>query len=212
MATIGNFTTFRAKHVTGIKFGSTAWSDASLASTTIALDTSFATNNATPLIDLTGTADTNNPTTSYAFARDFSTSGNEISSTDEAFLGADAQGSQNSEIAYGAASAMDVEMTVVYRNPKVSGIFASTTVACLVTMDNDESSTTGFLNIAFNNVVMLHVGSLTRNSDGLMEQKVKFRVRGGTAGSEITCTQSSPAETWKRYRLGSDYAEEVRTA
>ena len=64
MAAIGNYTPFRAKHIECVKFGSTAWTTAKKDSTTSALDTTFATNNATALLDLVGDADTANPTIS----------------------------------------------------------------------------------------------------------------------------------------------------
>lgn len=207
---LGNYTPFRAKHVKGIKFGGTAWTPADMTSTTIALDTSFATNNASPLINLTGAADVVNPTVSYAFAKDFSTSGNERSSAEEALLGADTSGAQNTELTYGNNSKIDVEFTCVYRNLMITAIFNDSTKACLIELDNSESAATGVVNLGFNSIVMTHVGSLTRNSDGLMEQKVKFSIRGGFAGSAISVTQVAPAETWKRYRTGEDYTEEIR--
>lgn len=210
---LGNYTAFRAKHVDGISFGGTAWSEADMSGTSSALDTSFETNNATKIINLVGAADTNNPTKSYAFAKDFTESGNERSSAEEALLGEDAQGSQNTEITYGNNSKVDVEFTCVYRNPEVTGIFNDSTKCCLIQMDNGESATTGVLNIAYNNIVMTHVGSTSRNADGLMEQKVKFSCRGGFAGTAISVSQSSPTtETWKKYRVGLDKAEEIRTA
>jgi len=209
---IGNYKPFRAKHIECVKFGDTAWSESDMTSTTIALDTSFATNNASPLLDLVGDTDTANPTISYAFAKDFSTSGNERSINEDDLLGADSTGSQNKEVSTGANSRVDVEFTCVYRNPMPLSIFNDTTQCCLITMDNSESASTGVVNIAFNNIVMTKVGDLQRNSDGLMEQKVKFTCRGGTSGSAIDVTQSTPSETWVRYRAGLDYAEEVRTA
>jgi hypothetical protein len=46
-----------------------------------------------------------------------------------------------------------------------------------------------------------------------MEQKIKFSCRGGFAGPVITVTQTSPSsESWARYRIGVDMAEEIRTA
>lgn len=212
MASIGNYTPFRAKHIDGVKFGSTAWTTADMDSTTIALDTSFATNNATALLDLVGSADAVNPTASYAFAKDFSTSGNERAINEDPLLGADATGTQNKEISSADNSNIEVEFTCVYRNPMPLAIFNDTTKCCIISMDNSESSTTGVVNLAFNNLIMTGVGSLVRNADGLMEQKVKFICRGGTSGSAISVTQSTPSESWTRYRAGLDYAEEVRTA
>ena len=207
---LGNYTPFRAKHVTGVQFGSVAWTETDMASTTIALDTTFATNNASPLLNLVGDADAVSPTKSYAFAKDFGESGNERSSSEEALLGADSQGSQNTELTYGNNSKIDVEFTCVYRNPVPVSIFNDSTNACLVSLDNEESSATGVLNLAYNNIVMTQVGGLTRNSDGLMEQKVKFSCRGGFAGSAISVSQAAPVETWQRFRIGVDKAEEIR--
>jgi hypothetical protein len=209
---LGNFTSFRAKHVEGIKFGNVAWTVANWASAVLALDTTFTTNNATALINLVGSADTSNPTKSYAFAKDFSTAGNERSSSEESLLGADTSGSQNTELSYGNNSKIDVEFTCVYRNPQVTAIFNDSTKCCLIQLDNEEGTTTGVLNLAFNNIVMTHVGSLTRNSDGLMEQKVKFSIRGGFASTVVSVSQVTPSETWVRYNIGPDYAEEIRTA
>jgi hypothetical protein len=207
---LGNFTPFRAKHVTAIKFGSTALTDTAMAATDTSLDAAYTAANATNLINLTGDADAVNPTISYAFAKDFTTSGNERSSSEEALLGADTIGSQNTELTYGNNSKIDVEFTCVYRNPMVTSIFNDSTKICLIQLDNEESSVTGALNMLFNNIVMTHVGSLTRNSDGLMEQKVKFTIRGGFAGTVITCTDAPL--TYVRYRVGPDYAEEIQTA
>jgi len=207
---LGNYTPFRAKHVECVKFGNTAFAEADLTSTSLALDTTFATNNASPLLDLVGDADTESPTKSYAFAKDFSTSGNERSVSEDPLLGSDTTGTQNKEISSADNSNIEVELTCVYRNPVPLSIFNDTTKACLITMDNSESSGTGVVNFAFNNIIMNKVGDLQRNSDGLMEQKVKFTCRGGTSGSAISVTQVTPSETWTRFRAGLDYAEEVR--
>lgn len=209
---LGNYKIFLPKHVTGIKFGSTIWSDTQMTTTATALDTSFATNNATALIDLAGTADTNNPTKSYAFAKDINTSGNERGSNAEGLLGSLDGVSQNTEIITEFTSPTTVEATVVYRNPQVTAIFNDSTKCCLMTMDNSESATTGVVNLAFNNIVVNHVGSLSRGNTGMMEQKVKFTCRGGLAAAVKTISQGTPAETWARINVGLDYAEEVRTA
>jgi hypothetical protein len=207
---LGNYTPFRAKDVTAIRFGATALTDTEMDATTVTLLNYFNSANASSeLIDLTGAADTNNPTTSYAFAKDFTTSGNERSSSEDSLLGADTDGWQNTEITYGSNSKIDVEFTCVYRNPAVSGIFDDDTNACIITLDNNESSTTGELTLFFNNIVMTQVGGITRNNDGLMEHKVKFSCRGGFSGSSISVTDSN---SYVRYRLGPDYAEEIRTA
>jgi hypothetical protein len=210
----GNFTPFRAKHVDSIKFGSTAWTEANLTSTTIALDTAFATNNATPLADLAAGVnfDAVNPTATACWAKDFTDSGNERSTSEENLLGKDSTGSQCQELSADTISKRTVEFTLIYRNPVPTGLFKDSTRCCLIQMDNSESSTTGQLNIAFNNIIVTHVGSLVRNADGFMEQKVKFDVRGGMAGTSISVTQSSPSESWFRQRVGLDYAEEIRTA
>lgn len=210
---VGNYTVFRAKHVTGFKFGSTAWTEANLTSTVTALDTSFATNNTTLLINLVGAADAVNPTKSYAFAKDVSITGNERSVSEENLLGADTSGAQNQELKIDPNSKLEFEATVVYRNTVPMTIFNDTTRACLIEMDNSEATGTGKLNIAMNNLIVTHVGSLTRNADGLMEQKVKGTCRGGTTGTTITVTQTTPAsETWAKIRAGTDYCEEIRTA
>lgn len=210
---LGNYTVFRAKHVTGFKFGSTAWTEANMTSTTVALDSSFTTNNTSVLLNLVGAADAVNPTKSYAFAKDVSITGNERSVSEENLLGADSAGSQNQELNVDPNSRLEFEATVVYRNTAPLSIFNDTTKAALIEMDNSESASTGELNIALNNLVVTHVGSLTRNADGMMEQKVKGTCRGGTSGTSITVTQTTPAsESWVRIRAGTDYAEEIRTA
>jgi len=212
--TRANFTPFRAKHVKSIRFGGTAFTEANLSSTTVALDTSFVANNATALANLAagGTVDAVNPTKTACWAKDFSESGNERSTSEENLLGADAQGSQCQELSADTISKITVEFTLIYRNPVISGLFSDSTKACLIQMDNSESSTTGVLNLAYNNIIVTHAGSLVRNADGFMEQKVKFECRGGMAGSPITCVETSPAKTWYRVRMGMDKAEEIRTA
>jgi hypothetical protein len=212
--TRGNFTPFKAKHVESIKFGGTAWTNANMTSTTIALDTSFATNNTSILADLAAgsSVDAVNPTKTACWAKDFSESGNERATSEENFLGADSTGSQCQELSSDTISKITVEFTLVYRNTVPSTLFSDSTKACLIEMDNAESSTTGQLNIGYNNIIVTHAGSLVRNSDGFMEQKVKFECRGGMAGTAITVTQTSPTESWSRIRLGMDKAEEIRTA
>lgn len=210
MAAIGNYTIFLPKHVEGIEFGSTAWSETDMDSTSVSLDESYATNNASNLIDLAGTADTENPTKSYAFAKDITCSGNERNVSSEGLLGSLDGVSQNTEKITDFNSIQTVEMTVVYRNPQVTAIFNDSTKACLMTMDNSESSMTGTVHFAFNNITVTHVGSLSRGNTGMMEQKIKFGVRGGLAGSLITCTDTPL--TYARYRVGLDYAEEILTA
>lgn len=209
---LGNYTKFRAKHVTSFQFGETAWTETQLASTGEALDTSFESNNGTVIVDLVGSADTENPTKSYAFAKDFQESGNEKPITKEDLLGTDSVGSQNQELYTDGPSEVTVETTIVYRNPLPGRVFSASTKCCLITMDNSESTTTGELNLAYNNIEVLQAGALSRNQNGLMEQKIKFACRGGEAGSEISVTQADPSESWSRVRFGIDKAEEIRTA
>lgn len=185
-----------------------------MTSTTLALDTTFATNNSSILADFAAgsTVDSENPTKTACFAKDFSESGNEKSTSEENLLGADSTGSQCQELSADTVSKITVEFTLIYRNTTPASIFNDSTKACLIEMDNSESTATGVLNLAYNNIIVTHAGSLQRNADGFMEQKVKFECRGGTAGSAISVTQASPAESWSRIRLGMDKAEEIRTA
>jgi len=210
----GNYTPFRAKHVDSIKFGSTAWTDADMDSTTFPLDTAFATNNATSLIDLASgdSVDTESPTHTACWAKDFSTNGNERSTSEDNLLGSDSQGSQCQELSADTVSKQSVEFTLIYRNINPMALFNDSTKCCLIEMDNSESAVSGILNLAFNNIFVTHVGSLTRNADGFMEQKVKFDIRGGMAGTQIDVTQTSPSEAWAKIRVGQDYVEEIRTA
>lgn len=204
---------YRAKHVTAVQFGNTIWSEADLASSVKALDTNFATNNPTVLLDLVGTPDTNAPTKSYAFAKNFAIDGNELGTSEEYLLGLNTASSQNMEMNINPPSKIEVSFDLIYRNPVPLSLFNSNTKACIVSLNNVESATAGELHFAFNNVNVTHAGSLKLNPDGMMEQKVKFVVRSGIAGSSIAVAQTSPAtETWYRIRAGLDYAEEIRTA
>jgi hypothetical protein len=213
--TIGNFTTFKAKHVDGIIFGQNAWLEGGVtngfSSTSQSLNTSFTALNSANAVDLSGASDALNPTKSYAFAKDFSESGNEKSITDEPLLGVDENGTQNTEIGDEAPSSISVEFTLVYRNPIPTSIFNDNTKSCLIKMDNSESSTTGVLYIGYNNIIVTHVGSLQRNSNGNMEQKVKFSCRGGTAATSFK-TVSDGGATYSKILLGKSKAEEIRTA
>jgi hypothetical protein len=210
---LGNYTKFLAKQITACKFGGTAWSEANLSSGTTTLAVSFAANNPTVIMDLVGATDAVNPTASGAFLKDLTSSGNEVASTLEPLLGSDSTGAQNTEMSDEAASLQVFEGTMVYRNPKPLTLFSLKTKCCLVQHDNAESTTTGALTMAFNNIRVNHVGSLTRNASGLLEHKIKFSLRGGdTSGSGVTVTQTSPAVTAYRVRAGVDYAEEIRTA
>ena len=209
-----NVTIFRAKQVDSFKFGSTAWTEAQMASTTNALDTTFATNNATALLDLVGEASvgTANPGDSAPFAKNFSITGNELTVSEDNLLGSNSVGAQNQEISENPASLFQCECVLVYRNNRPLSIFNKNTKAALVEMDNSESTTTGQLNIGMNNIRVIHVGSLQRNAEGNMEQTLRFSFRGGESGTPITVTQSAPEETWDKVRAGVDYAEECRTA
>lgn len=204
-----NYTAFKAKHADRAVFGDTAWSSTDFSSTTSALDTTFDTNNATPLLDVVGDVDSNSPVESAPFAKDITVSGNERSTTEDNLLGADSNGTQYQEVDCSPPSLQTLEMTLVYRNNVPFSIFNDSTKCMLLSMNNNESSTTGVLNMGYNNITVLHVGGLTLNPEGNMEQKIKFSHKGGTTGSVISVTQTSPAETWSRV-VGGDYAEEVR--
>lgn len=204
-----NYSVFRPDDVDSIKFGGTAWTSADFSSTGTALDTSFTENNGTALLDLSGDRDGESPVKSEAFAKDITFSGNERSISAEDLLGADTNGTQNQEVSISPASLQTVELTIVYRNNTPLSIFNENTKCCLMELDNSESSGTGVLNIACNNITVLHVGSLALKPDGMMEQKVKFSHKGGTTGSAVSVTQISPSETWSRI-TGGDYSEEVR--
>ncbi len=206
---LGNYTIFLPKHVTGIQFGGTVLTEAQMNHVTESLDASYTTNNASDLINLSSTADAVNPTIKYAFAKDINTSGNERNTSAEGLLGSLDGVTQNTEKIVDFNTLMIVEMTVVYRNPMVTAIFNDSTKVCLMTMNNAESSDTGVLHMLFNNIHVVHVGSLSRGNTGMMEQKVKFSIRGGLAGSAITCVDGTL--TYKRYRVGLDYAEEILT-
>lgn len=204
-----NYTVFRAKHVQSIQFGGTAWSTTDWSSTTTAIDTSFDTKNGTILLDLVGTRDTNSPVKSEAFAKDITLSGNERSTSKDDLLGADSYDSQNQEVGTEAPSLLQVTCTLIYRNNMPFSIFNDSTKCCLMEMDNSEGTTSGIVNFGFNNIVVLKVGDLTRNSDGLMQQTLTFSLKGGTTGGAIAVSQTTPAETWSKI-IGGDYAEEVR--
>lgn len=209
-----NFTPFRAKHIGAIKFGDTAWTETNMDSTTIALDTSFATNNATALADLAAgsTFDTEEVTKTACWVKSYNESGNERSTSEENLLGADSTGSQCQELSADTVSKRTVTMTLLYRNPTPVSLLNDSTKCCLITMDNSESSSSGEANFAYNNIIMTHVGGLQRNADGFMEQTVKFEIRGGLTDDPISVVQTSPSESWERYRVGLDYAEEIRIA
>ena len=173
------------------------------------MDTAFDTNNASPLIDLVGQQDSNNPVKSEAWCKEINITGNERTITEEDLLGEDASGAQNKEVIGGSVSRLTCEATLVYRNNVPLSIFNDTTKAALIEMDNSESASTGKINIACNNITIMHVGSLRQAPDGLMEQRLTFTFAGGTTGSVISV--STGTEDWSKVR-GGDYAEEVRTA
>lgn len=207
---LGNFTPFLAKDVVAFKFGTNPWTEAQMNGTNAALENAFATNNpgASVIADFVGAPDANNPTRSYAFARNFSESGNELGTTEVNLLGADAAGSQNQELADDTVSKVTVETTVLYRNPVTSGVFSRNTRCALIVMDNGESSGTGRLAFAYNNIRVVHAGSLERNEEGYMEQTVRFETTGGEASNPISVTDSG--KTYHKVRLGRNKAEEIQ--
>ena len=84
-----NFTIFKATDIASFQLGSTAWSESDMASTANAMDTTFATNNTSVLIDLVGTRDANTPVKAEAWVKEFSVTGNERNITEEDLLGQD---------------------------------------------------------------------------------------------------------------------------
>lgn len=207
----GNYTIFKANQVDVFQFGDTAWTEADMASTANALDTTFATNNATPLLDLVGELDGNDPVTSAPFAMEVKITGNERSIEEEDLLGNDVSGAQNKEVVGGSVSKLRCEANLMYRNNVPLSIFNDSTKCALITMDNGESASTGKLNIAMNNITIVQVGGIERTPNGSMKQKIVFDFKGGIVGSPISVTQASPSETWSKVR-GGDYAEEVQVA
>lgn len=210
-----NSSVYRATHLDSVKFGGTAWTSAQFASNTLPLDSSFAIQNPTDLLDVVGVVNENqNPTDSAPFAKEISFSGNERSTSSENLLGADAQGTQNQESNVGPASLQEVTMTLVYRNNQPLGLFNDSTKSCLIQMNNNESvigtASTGLMNIAFNNITMLSAGSLSFTADNMAEQTIKFSHKAGTTGTALTVNGTAVAETWVKIK-GGDYAEEVRT-
>lgn len=204
-----NYSIFKGQQIESFKMGSTAWSAADYSSTTNALDTTFASNNATPIIDLVGDVDDNSPVESEAWVKQITFSGNERTVDEEDLVGTDTNGSQNKEVIGGAVSKIRCEVTMVYRNNVPFSAFNDTTKCALLVLDNDETSGTGVLNIAMNNITMVHVGSLDVGPTGAMQQRLIFDFVGGISGSPISVTQASPSETWSKV-VGGDYAEEVR--
>ena len=209
----GNFKPFFAKQVDSFAFGDTAFTEEQMNSTTLSTKSSFATNNATPLLDISQktTLDDLNPTKTDCFSKDLKITGGKRTISKEDLLGHDAQGSQCQELSADTVDMISVETTLVYRNNVPTSIFNDNTKACLIRMDNSESPTTGELNLAFNNIIMGESGELERNTEGLMQHKIMFSIRGGLAGDVISVTQSTPAETWSKVRKGQDYIEEIRT-
>lgn len=221
-------TIFRPKQVTSIKFGSKDFTDADYSSQAVAIDTAFATNNSgiptsgtavsndpgIVMVDLVGTravtGGTARPAYSEAFAKDISFSGNERGVEEENLLGADTSSTQNQETVINPASLLEVTLTIVYRNPTPTSIFTDETKCCLMELDNEESSSSGVLNLAFKSITVLQVGALSLTADGgMMEQTVKFSCKGGTVGDPISV--DSGTEIWYRIK-GGNYLEEVRVA
>lgn len=205
----GNYSIFKAAHISSFKIGGTAWTSANYASTTVALDTSFTTNNATPLANLIGARDSNNPVKSAAFIQDIKHSGNERTIIEEDLLGADSNSTQNKEVSASGASLLELEASLVYRNNIPMSLFNDSSKCILIEMDNSESSATGKINRAYNNVTIKKVGDEEMTPDGLMKQKIMITLKAGTTGSPLSVSTGS--ETWSRV-TGGDYSEEVRTA
>lgn len=204
-----NYTIITADDIESFKFGDTAWTESDFLSTANALDTTFATNNGTPLMDAVGSLDANSPVESAAWVKDISFSGNERNITEEDLLGKDTSGAQNKEIVGGSVSRITCELTMVYRNNVPLSLFRENTRCALMTIDNEESASTGKMNFAMNNILVESVGQLKQGASGAMEQRFKFTFKGGTVGAPISVTQTAPSETWSKV-AGGDYAEEVR--
>lgn len=208
----GNFTAVKATDISSFKFGTTDFASSDFTSTDTALNTSFDTNNATPIVDLIGDRDSNNPVESDAFVKEISFGGNERQTNEENLLGSTSTGSQNKIVIGSTVSAMTVSLTCVYRNNVPSLLFSDATKCALMSVDTNEASDTGKMNFAFKNITVTNVGGLKQNSDGTMEQTISFSLAAGTNdGSAIAVTQTSPAETWSKVVMGN-YAEEIRTA
>ena len=207
----GNFSIFKATDIDSFKFGDTAWSETDMASTTISLNESFDTNNASPLLDVIGAVGSDDPVKSEAWAKEVSITGNERNITEEDFLGKDPSGAQNKEVVGGSVSRLTAEVTMAYRNNVPLSIFNDLTKSAIITADNGESADTGRLNYACNNITITKVGDIKMTKDGLWEQKLMFTFGGGTTGPPITVTQVAPAESWSKVR-GGDNAEEVLVA
>lgn len=208
----GNYTAVKATDIDSFKFGSTAWSSSDMTSADTALDTSFTSNNATPIVDLVGARDDNNPVESDAWVKEISFGGGEREITEENLLGKTTTGSQNKIVIGSTVSAMTVELTCVYRNNVPDLLFSDATKCALMEVDTGESTTTGRINFAFNNITVTSVGGITQNSDGTMEQTISFSLVAGTNdGSADSVTQTSPEESWSKV-INGDYATEVRTA
>jgi hypothetical protein len=203
----GNYSIVKASQITGLEFGGTAWSAANYTSTSTTLESSFDTNCPTVLANLIGIRDANNPVKSAPFVKEISFSGNERNITEENLLGSDSTGAQNQEVIGGSVSKIECELTMVYRNNVPLSLFNDSTKCALMTIDTEESSTTGKMNFAMNDITVMSVGELSQAPDGLMEQKMKFTFSGGTTGTPITVTQGG--QTWYRV-AGGKYAEEIR--
>lgn len=208
----GNYTPVKATDISSFKFGSTAWSSSDFTSTTSALDTTFASNNATPIVDLIGDRDDSNPVEADAWVKEVEFGGGEREITEENLLGKTSTGSQNKVVIGSTVSAMTVTLTCLYRNNVPDLLFSDNTKCALMEVDTEESSTTGKINFAFNDITVTSVGGVTQNADGTMEQTITFSLVAGTNdGSADTVTQTSPSETWSKV-INGNYATEVRTA
>jgi len=205
-----NFTPVTAKDIDSFKFGSVAWSAAEMSATDESLDAVFATNNATPIIDLIGDRDAESPVKSDAWVKEITFGGNERSITEENLLGSTTTGAQNKVVLGSTVSSMTCTMKLLYRNNVPALLFSDTTKCGLMTVNTGESAATGAMNFVFNNITVTSIGELTQNADGTMEQTVKFSLAAGTNdGTAISVTSTTPAGTWSKVVMG-DYAEEVR--
>lgn len=201
-----NYSTFKGSQIKQIKFGGTAWTSAQWSATATTLHGNFDTNNATALIDLCGTRDSNNPVKSEAFATEITFSGNERTIDEQNLLGVDSTGAQNKEVIGGSVSMQDVEIPIVLRNNVPLSIFNDSTRCCLIELDNDETTTSGVFTIACNNIKMKHVGSIKVGPDGLITQSIKFSFKGGTTGTPVSV--SNGGHTYSKVS-GGNYSEEV---
>lgn len=206
-----NFTVYRGKDIEAFKFGSVAWSEAEFDGTSNALDTVFETNNpgTATLIDLVGDRDANTPVEAEAWVKEIRESGGERQVDEEPLCGTDTNGAQNKEVEGSSVSKIDVEVTAVYRNNVPLRLFSDSTKCAILELDNSEGTTSGLVNVGYNNIIVTQVGALEVGPNGLMMQKIKFSCDKGLADTTIAVSQAAPSETWSKVRAG-EYAEEVR--